>query len=451
MRMLRFSAGWICVVISSLAMLVGGCIIKLGLGDLEASGGDTTSQASASASGGGGSGSGDAPPLTDAQRTRKDEVDRYVAQVVYKGATVTQSLETAEGEVVDGLDRSTLPALPYPLPALPYLPAEVSLPPGVTFGLSGVQQNPALADLVAQTAGFHRPNFQPYITGETDATSIEDYLDRYEVGGEPEGNKLYAGLISRVANRGVSGYVNQFKPEVAKKSLSIMELVVGCPADNPTEMVGVVISVDRVNLGGRNQQGVYDGLPRLHVEFANVQKGKMTYTWDEIHGHFVANTVRSAWPGQVVPVSVLGGAQVEHLLTIFQSPTGDWWIAYDMNLLGYYPASLFKMLSGGACMSAWYGEVHNPEPKRGAVETEMGSGKFAADGHPNVAYFRKPEFYDTSWFSAAPDDTIYTTSYEPSCYTRSALYHDPVSGDLIFDLGGPGGKGKETKCKWPFP
>ena len=42
-------------------------------------------------------------------------------------------------------------------------------------------------------------------------------------------------------------------------------------------------------------------------------------------------------------MSALGGAQVEHLLTIFQSPIGDWWVAYDQELLGYYPASAFTM------------------------------------------------------------------------------------------------------------
>src|SRR4029078_1321759 len=96
-------------------------------------------------------------------------------------------------------------------------------------------QSPDLADIPAKAAIFHRPTFGPYILGETDATSIEDYLDRYEVGGAPTGNPLYAGLLSAQANRAGTGYMNQFQPEVAAGSISILEFTVSCPADNPTE------------------------------------------------------------------------------------------------------------------------------------------------------------------------------------------------------------------------
>jgi len=444
MRMLRFTPGWVIFLITP---MLGGCIIDLSAGNSQgAAGGDTTTPQP--------SGGGDTSAA--ATQARKDEADQYLAQVIYKGATVTQSVQTADGDVVDGLDRVTFPALPYALPALPYLPVDVTLPAGVTFGATDVQQNPVLADLVSQTAGFNRPNFAPYILGETDATSVQDYLDRYEVGGAPQGNRLYAGLISSVANRGLSGYMNQFQPEVAEGSFSLLEVAVFCPAPangSPQEVVGAVISVDRATLGGRNAQGVYDGLPRVHVEYATTKNGKTKYMWDERDGAFVANPFRSVRPGQVVPVSVLGGAQVEHLLTIFQSPTGDWWIAFDNDLLGYYPASLFTMLSGGACISAWYAEVYNPYPDPnisggGPVKSEMGSGKFAAVGRPKVAYVRKPEFYDTSWFSVEPADA-FMQAYEISCYTRSTLDPDPVSGGKIFNFGGPGGK--DLGCKWPFP
>jgi Neprosin len=213
-------------------------------------------------------------------------------------------------------------------------------------------------------------------------------------------------------------------------------------------MVGVVISVDKRNVGGLNAQGLYDGVPRLHIEYANAKSGQMKYIWDGLDGLFVANPARRVRPGQPVPVSVLKGAQVEHLLTIFQAPTGDWWIAYDQELLGYYPASLFTLLNGGACSSRWYGEVYNPHPTS-AVNTEMGSGQFANAGRPNVAYVRNPMYYDLSWFSVEPQDAVKAIPKEDSCYTRSDLAPDPVSGDRIFALGGPGGKAKE--CKWPSP
>jgi hypothetical protein len=122
MRVLRSNPGWVLLVIMP---LLGGCIIELGAGHDQSAGGDSPP------SGGGGSGGEGATGLTGAQQARKDEADRYVAQVIYKGATVTQSLQLASGEIVDGLDRSTFPDLPSPLPPLPFLPPDVTLPPAL--------------------------------------------------------------------------------------------------------------------------------------------------------------------------------------------------------------------------------------------------------------------------------------------------------------------------------
>jgi hypothetical protein len=116
---------------------------------------------------------------------------------------------------------------------------------------------------------------------------------------------------------------------------------------------------------------------------------------------FVENPIRIHQPGEIVPASVLDETMVEHLLAIFQSPTGDWWIAYNGDLLGYYPASLFTMLNGGACRSAWYGEVARailPQaPAAGWPKIEMGSGEFAETGLLNAAHVRDPQYYDLTW------------------------------------------------------
>ena len=156
MRVLRSNPSWVLLVITP---LLGGCIIELGAGHDQSAGGDTPS------SGGGGGATG----LSGAQQARKDEADRYVAQVIYKGATVTQSLQLASGDIVDGLDRSTFPDLPSPLPPLPFLPADMTLPPDVTLAIPDVDQISELADLASTAAVFHRPTFWPYILGETDA------------------------------------------------------------------------------------------------------------------------------------------------------------------------------------------------------------------------------------------------------------------------------------------
>ncbi len=384
----------------------------------------------------------DEPALDEAQQARKEEADRYTADVIYQGAEVLATFQLPSGDILDFINRDTLPALPYEVPPLPLAPEDLALLPGAELGITELEQLPDLVEVALATTPFHRPTFWPYILGETDAASIEDYLARYQVGGDPSGiNRLYAGLASAQPNRGMSGYVNQFRPEVAAGSFSLLEFAVSCPADGPLqEQIGVVISVDKANPFGTNQKALLDGEPRLHIEYLRTVSGQLQNSWDGMDGRFVSNPFRLHHPGQKVPASVPSGTQVEHLLTIFQSPTGDWWIAYNLDLLGYYPASLFTVLNGGACRTTWYGEVYNPDPGV-ALETEMGSGKFAGVGLYNAAHVRNPMYYDPSWFGWEPGETVPTIPYNPLCYDRS-LFEDG-----LFLFGGPGSK--NASCQWP--
>jgi hypothetical protein len=127
-------------------------------------------------------------------------------------------------------------------------------------------------------------------------------------------------------------------------------------------------------------------------------------------------------------------------MAIFQVPvTSDWWITYNGEWLGYYPASLFTMLNGGACGSAWYGEILNKQSY--AVKTEMGSGKFVEAGLYNAAYVRNPTYLDLSWTPVEPQDDWSMIPYAPLCYDRSILW------DHYIFYGGPGGK--NPACQWP--
>lgn len=388
--------------------------------------------------------------LDEAQRARKEEAERYTAEVVYQGAEILETVQLPSGDVLDFLNRDTLPALPYGLPPLPFSLEDLVLPPGVELGLTELQQSPALLELAAMATPFHRPTFWPYILGETDATSIEDYLNRYQVGGQPAGvDRLYAALASDQPNRGASGFMNQFRPEVEFDTVSIIEFAVGCPLNGPPEeVVGVVISVDKANPFSQNKQRILDGEPRLHIEYARLVNGQMKYNWDGSDGKFIGNPGRLHHPGQKVPFSVLDETIVEHLLAIFQSPVGDWWIAYNGELLGYYPANLFTKLNSGACTSAWYGEVVRRYPVQGSVKTEMGSGRFAEAGLLEAAHVRNPMYYDLSWTPVELKGNLFFNPKEPLCYSRMPLMHLAAPWDSsFFFLGGPGGK--NPGCIWP--
>ncbi|MEO7594185.1 MAG: neprosin family prolyl endopeptidase, partial [Byssovorax sp.] len=317
---------------------------------------------------------------------------------------------------------------------------------GVELGLSAVEQIPEIAALVNTAAPFYRPTFWPYVLGETDATSIEDYLDRYQVGGAPSSSgHLYAGLDSQQPNRGISGFMNQFRPKVGDGSFSLIEFAVACPAvGDVQEMVGVVISVDKGNPFSASHQRLTDDTPRMHVEHAHMKGGKLQYSWDHLDGTFVKFDNERNLLNQPASFSTLGGPQVENLAAIFQSPSKDWWIAFGKDLVGYYPAKLFTVLNGGACRTAWYGEVYQPAEAK--VKTEMGSGRFAAEKRPFAAYVRNPKYYDLSWFGGEPKDGVDSWPNVPACYTRTPLQNDDLPFNRIFFLGGPGEN--DNGCKW---
>jgi hypothetical protein len=422
----------------ALALVSSACTITIGpYEDAEGTGPQSTPALPAPTNG-----AADEMPLDEAQQARKEETERYTRDIIYKGGEIIAAVELPSGDVLDFIKRDTLPGLPYELPPLPFTAEDFVLPSGVELGLTELEQTPELLELAATATPFKRPMFWPYILGETDATSIEDYLARYQEGGQPSSSRrLYAGLDSAKPNHGVLGTMNQFRPEVAPDSFSLIEFTVYCPADGPVqEQIGIVISVDKRNFFGVNRQKHLDGEPRLHIEYSRLVNGKVRYNWDEVDGAFVGNPFRTHHPGQKVPVSAVGGTQREHLIAIFQVPvTGDWWITYNGEWLGYYPASLFMMLNGGACGSAWYGEVLNI--KSDAVKTEMGSGKFVEAGLLNAAYVRNPMYIDLSWTPVEPQEDWAVTPYAPLCYDRSILWEH-----YIF-LGGPGGK--NPACQWP--
>jgi hypothetical protein len=167
-------------------------------------------------------------------------------------------------------------------------------------------------------------------------------------------------------------------------------------------------------------------------------------------GKFVHNPLRARHhPGQKVAHSVKGGAQVEHLATIFQSPNGDWWIVYQGELLGYYPGSLFQHLSSGGCRTHYYGEVARKKPAsfKPWPKTEMGSGEFAMKGAGYAASVRNPKYFDLFWLTrhweANPTQPPVLTPSEPkkdACFTTDSLSVSLDPAFRRFYLGGPGGK-----------
>jgi hypothetical protein len=238
--------------------------------------------------------------------------------------------------------------------------------------------------------------------------------------------------------------MNQFEPRVEPWSFSVMEFAVACPAPNvgpAQELIGVVISVDKANGFGPNMYLHQDGKARLHVEYSRTVNGKLDFVWDVNKPGFVVNPASRYTIDSVVPVSTPGGAQVEHRVDIFQVPgTGDWWIAYNGWLLGYYPASLFTLLNKGACSANWYTEVVDQKPGTAWVQTEIGTGKFHYEAGPGeAAWVRQPMYWDMNYLLQEPKVDQRMEPRNDKCYTRSDLIDlGPLLGKQ-FRAGGPGG------------
>jgi hypothetical protein len=289
---------------------------------------------------------------------------------------------------------------------------------------------------------------------DTGATSIEDWIAKYEVHGLPDSDyRLYAGLNVVAPNHGASVRINQFKPEVADKSFSLIEMAVQCPAvGDPMEWIGILLTVDRKNSSADalNPDGPH---LRLRVEYVRNVNGKLEGSYD-FGGLFEQwPDGWDGWPwqmlGQPVTPSVSGGTQTEAWLALIMDLEGNWWAFYNGQPLGYYSAKNLTTLQHGACAVQYYGEVYDHTPEDGWAQTEMGSGQFATAPAGYVAWVREPKYLDTTWLPMDPQDDSFerwAKPYETSCYTRSSMV-DPGMPWQSFKLGGPGGK--DPLCKKP--
>lgn len=198
-----------------------------------------------------------------------------------------------------------------------------------------------------------------------------------------------------------------------------------------------------VGRGAASDFGTTGSSLRLQAEFftAGSSTGNNIGGW---HGVVTGFTVASGAPYSpgvnLTGISQIGGpanwwSPVEILL--FQS---NWWLRHNGNWLGFYAGSMFDQIDDQACRVSWYGEVYdNTETTPNWTPTNMGSGRFAADGNLFASYHSNTFYANTSGVAKWPDTV--GTGFEilpgdAACYTTGAVN---VSGTRKFYLGGPGG------------
>lgn len=371
---------------------------------------------------------------------RQAEVDAYNAQLyAAQGFEVLATTVTAEGQSIDWVADGSMAGF-YDTP--PPKSKDIPLPKGAERQRTELDEHPELVG-PAGTIPVYRNRFEGYVSGESGASSLQDYLDHHQVMGRTDGaNRLYAGLRADTANKGAVGWVNAFEGEVEKGTFGLIELAVFCEGANKAqtlEQIGIAASREKANGG--------DGRLRLHVEFFTAGPGQLGPNkggWDDRQLGFQAAAGRRYAPGTQLRGSTLGGPQEEARFEIrlFQ---GRWWVGYNADWLGSYDASLFTLMKTGACSAAWYGEVFDPTPVHWTM-TGMGSGHFADQGYGNVSWVSNPALYkDASGFWSSPVVDVGMSPMDPACYTRTALVPRGPGLPPWFFLGGPGGKAAGCK------
>ena len=104
---------------------------------------------------------------------------------------------------------------------------------------------------------------------------------------------------------------------------------------------------------------------------------------------------------------------------------------------GYWPSSIFSVLSNSASSVQWGGEVTNLK-LGGHTTTQMGSGHFPEEGAGKASYFRSLNVIDGLKVLRGPRNSR-------TMITNANCYNLLMAGDFgdFFYFGGPG---RNPKC-----
>ncbi|KAM6585021.1 hypothetical protein CsatB_012023 [Cannabis sativa] len=126
---------------------------------------------------------------------------------------------------------------------------------------------------------------------------------------------------------------------------------------------------------------------------------------------------RSLALGSVLnPISTYNGRQTIIDVVLDQhTESGQWWVQFQNEPIGYWPNSIFTTLGNGGETVSWGGEIYNDVANGHHTETQMGSGHFANEGFGRASYFSNIQYMDNSKLYKDPDKLGILVT-KPSCY-----------------------------------
>ncbi|WVZ96721.1 hypothetical protein U9M48_042322 [Paspalum notatum var. saurae] len=250
------------------------------------------------------------------------------------------------------------------------------------------------------------------------------------------------------------GYVSGGQVYGAKASLNVWAAQVASPAEFSLSQVWLIAGafgrdLNTVEAGWQVSPELYgDGSPRLFVYWTG-DAYRETGCYNLHCSGFVQTSPRVALGAAISPVSALAGRQFDVTLLVWKDPRprGHWWLQLGggggagAQIVGYWPAALFTRLGARATMAQFGGEVVNARPAGAPhTPTQMGSGRFPAEGYGRAAYFRNVQVVD--WDnSLVPAAGIRTLADRPGCYDIAG--GSGGAWGTYFYYGGPG---RNARC-----
>ncbi|EPS67868.1 hypothetical protein M569_06912, partial [Genlisea aurea] len=148
---------------------------------------------------------------------------------------------------------------------------------------------------------------------------------------------------------------------------------------------------------------------------------------------FVQVSKRISLGSAIAPVSQYNDKQYEITILIWEDrETKNWWLHSFGEVIGYWPASLFKALpEKGSRLVEWGGEVLDLRIGGQHTTTEMGSGHWPEEGFHKAAYVSDLRIVDQTT-KLYPAKGVRTLAADRNCYSANL-----VRGNWLY-YGGPG-------------
>nr|ACG35282.1 carboxyl-terminal proteinase [Zea mays] len=198
------------------------------------------------------------------------------------------------------------------------------------------------------------------------------------------------------------GYVTGGQFYGAKASLNVWPAQVASPAEFSLSQIWVISGafgndLNTIEAGWQVSPQLYgDNSPRFFTYWTD-DAYQETGCYNLHCSGFVQTSSRVAIGAAISPVSSYAGRQFDVTLLIWKDPRrGHWWLQLGSGaLVGYWPSALFTHLGSRADMVQFGGEVVNARPAGAPhTPTQMGSGRFPAEGYARAAYFRNVQLVD---------------------------------------------------------